>query len=210
MLRVLIADDHPIVREGLKRLIQDEFESAVVDEASTGQEAIEKIRGQGYDVVILDIHFPDKSGLEVLKEAKRLKESQPVLMLSIYSEEMYALRALKAGADAYLTKESAPYELIAAIQTVHQGHKYLKSTVANKLAGTLGNEQLEVPHSLLSDRELEVLRMFVNGSTLKEIGHALIISEKTVSTYRARILMKLRLRTTVDLIRYALDQGLAS
>lgn len=210
MLRVLIADDHPIVREGLKRLIQDEFESAVVDEASTGQGAIEKIRGQGYDLVILDIHFPDKSGLEVLKEAKRLKESQPVLMLSVYSEEMYALRALKAGADAYLTKESAPYELIAAIQTVRQGHKYMKSTVANKLAGTLGNQQPRVPHSLLSDRELEVLRMFVNGNTLKEIGHALIISEKTVSTYRARILMKLRLRTTVDLIRYALDQGLAS
>lgn len=207
-MRVLIADDHPIIREGLKRLIQDEFQSAVVDEAGSGQEVMRKICDQSWNVVILDIHFPDKNGLEVLKEVKALKETLPIIVLSVYPEEQYALRAFKAGADAYLTKESAPSELMEAIQTVCKGQKYVKPTIAVQWAMTLGNEQPVVPHSPLSDREVEVLRMFVNGRTPKEIGHALVISEKTVSTYRSRILTKLRLRTTVDLIRYALDQGL--
>lgn len=207
MLRVLIADDHPIVREGLKRLIQDEFQSAVVDEAGSGQEAIRKICDQSWNVVILDINFPDKNGLEVLKEVKALKETLPIIVLSVYPEEQYAVRAFKAGADAYLTKESAPSELMEAIQTVCKGQKYVKPTIAAQWVMTRGNEQ-PVPQLLLSDREVEVLRMFVNGRTPKEIGHALVISEKTVSTYRSRILTKLRLRTTVDLIRYALDQGL--
>jgi DNA-binding NarL/FixJ family response regulator len=207
MLRVLIADDHPIVREGLKRLIQDEFQSAVVEEAGSGREAISKICDQSWNVVTLDIKFPDKSGLDVLKEAKVLRVTLPIIVLSVYPEEQYALRAFKAGADASLTKESAPYELMEAIHTVCKGRKFVKPAIAAQWVMTRGNEPL-VSQSPLSDRELEVLRMFVNGSTSKEIGHALVISEKTVSTYRSRILTKLRLRTTVDLIRYALDQGL--
>jgi DNA-binding NarL/FixJ family response regulator len=208
-MRVLVADDHPIVREGLKRLIQDEFASSVVEESSSGGDAITSIRAQSWDVVILDINFPDTNGLEVLKEAKGLRESMPVILLSIYPEEQYALRAFKAGADAYLTKESAPYELIKAIKTVSNGHKYVKSVIADQLLRSAASETPLVPHSLLSDRELEVLRMFSKGKGPKEIGQMLMISEKTVSTYRSRILMKLHLHTTVDLIRYALDQRLA-
>lgn len=209
-MRVLVADDHPIVREGLKRLIQDEFSCAVVEETSYAQDTIRAIRTESWDIAILDINFPDQNGLEVLKEAKSLKHMLPIIVLSVYPEEQYALRAFKAGADAYLTKESAPYELMKAIQTVRNGGKYIKSAIANQVMGRLGNDEPTTPHSLLSDRELEVLRMFARGYSLKEIGHALRISEKTVSTYRARILMKLHLRTTVDLIRYALDQGIAT
>jgi DNA-binding NarL/FixJ family response regulator len=207
-LRVLIADDHPIVREGIKRLVQDKFDSALVHESTNGQDAIEAIRSQGWDIVILDINLPDINGLEVLKEAKVLRAMLPVIILSVYPEEQYAFRAFKAGADAYLTKESAPYELITAIETVRTGSKYVNPAVVSQLVGRIGSDQPILPHSLLSDREMEVLRMFANGNSLKEIGHTLGISDKTVGTYRARILMKLRLRSTVDLLRYALDQGI--
>jgi two-component system, NarL family, invasion response regulator UvrY len=207
-MRVLVADDHPIVREGLKHLIRDEFASSVIEETDSGSGAIAAIRAATWDVVILDIHLPDKNGLDVLKEAKSIAASLPVIVLSVYPEEQYALRAFKAGADAYLTKESAPYELVKAIKTVRNGHKYVKSVIADQLVGTPLSESPIVPHSLLSDRELEVLRMFSNGKAPKEIGQLLMISEKTVSTYRSRILMKLHLHTTVDLIRYALEQRL--
>lgn len=207
-MRILIADDHPIVREGIKRLVEDRFDSVLVHESKNGQDAVEAIRSQGWDIVILDINLPDRNGLEVLKEAKVLRATLPVIILSAYPQEQYAFRAFKAGADAYLTKESAPYELIAAIETVRAGSKYVNATVVGQLVGRIGSDQPILPHSLLSDRETEVLRMFANGNSLKEIGHSLGISDKTVSTYRARILMKLRLRSTVDLLRYALDHGI--
>jgi len=208
MMSVLVADDHPIVREGLKRLLKDEFPSAVIKEASCSAEALEAIQAQGWEVVILDINLPDMNGLEVLKEVKTLRALLPVIVLSVYPEEQYALRAFRAGADAYLTKESAPYELVKAVKTVQSGHKYVKRMIADQLVGHAASECPIVPHSLLSDRELEVLRMFSSGKVPKEIGQLLKISDKTVSTYRSRILMKLHLHSTVDLIRYALDQRL--
>lgn len=209
-MRVLLADDHPIVREGLKRLLQDEFTMVVVEETSSAQDAINAIRGESWDIAILDINFPDRNGLEVVKEAKTMNHALPIIVLSVYPEEQYALRAYKAGADAYLTKESAPYELMKAIQTVRNGRKYINASIASQVMGKVGSQGPTRPDPLLSDRELEVLRMFARGFSLKEIGTTLRISEKTVSTYRARILMKLHLRTTVDLIRYALDHGIVT
>lgn len=209
-MRVLVADDHPIVREGLKRLIQDGFKTAIVEETGSGEEAVAAMRAVSWDIAILDINLPDQNGLEVVKLAKHLRRTLPIIVLSVYPEEQYAWRAYKAGADAYLTKESAPYELLKAIETVRNGGRYIKPSVASLMMGRSGSQGPIDPYSLLSDRELEVLRMFARGHSLKEIGHALRISEKTVSTYRARILMKLHLRTTVDLIRYALDHGLVT
>ncbi len=206
MLRILIADDHPIVREGVKRLIEEEFESAVIEEAETGQDAISKIRSSTWDVVTLDINFPDRSGLEIIKEAKALRQTLPVIMLSIYAEEHYAVRALKAGADAYLTKNLAPYELIKAMHAVRRGQKYLTAGMTQEVLRSQGTKEPAILHSTLSDRELEVLCLFARGKTTKEIGIILAISEKTVSTYRSRMLMKLHLQTTVDLIRYAIDE----
>lgn len=209
MLKVLIADDHPIVREGLKRLIQDEFPSAVVEEAEKGQDVLDKLRAPDWDLVILDINLPDKSGLEVLKEARALREILPIIMLSVYPEEQYAVRALKAGANAYLTKNLAPYELIKAVHAVRSGQKHVSAAIAQQLIKSQGHNQPIMAHSTLSDRELEVLCLFASGKTSKEIGSILTISEKTVSTYRSRMLMKLQLHTTVDLIRYALDHRIA-
>lgn len=205
-MRILIADDHPIVREGVKRLIEEEFESADIEEAESGQEALVKIRSSGWDVVTLDINFPDMSGLEIIKEAKMAGETLRIIMLSVYAEEHYAVRALKAGADAYLTKNLAPYELIKAMHAVRRGQKYLSGGMARAFIGTQGSKEPAMRHSALSDRELQVLCLFARGKTAKEIGTILAISEKTVSTYRSRMLMKLHLQTTVDLIRYAIDE----
>lgn len=209
MLRILIADDHPIVREGVKRLIEEEFESADIEEAESGQDALGKIRSSGWDVVTLDINFPDRSGLEIIKEAKTVRDTLPIIMLSVYAEEHYAVRALKAGADAYLTKNLAPYELINAMHAVRRGQKYLSTGMTRAFIRSQGNKEPAMLHSALSDRELEVLCLFARGKTAKEIGTILAISEKTVSTYRSRMLMKLHLHTTVDLIRYAIDERIS-
>lgn len=209
MLRVLIADDHPIVREGLKRLIQGEFATVLIEEVASGEAALEKIQACDWDIVILDIGFPDKSGLEVLREAKKLQKNIAFLMLSVNPEEPYARQALKTGAHAYVRKNSVPYELIKAIHTIRRGGKYINPTVAPFLIAKSDNDPSLPLHSRLSDREIEVLTLVSNGKTFKEIGAILSISQKTVSTYRSRILMKLHLRNTVELIRYAVDQGIA-
>ena len=208
MLRILIADDHPIFREGIKRLIQDEYKSAVVDEAESGQEALAKALAGHWDIVVLDIHFTDDTGLEVLKKVRALRKTLPVIMLSASPEEHYAVRALKAGADAYLTKTLAPSQLIKAIEIVRSGEKYVCPVTARHLI-TDANRETTSSHQLLSDREMEVLCLFSSGKSLKEIGSILTISEKTVSTYRSRILTKLHLRTTMDLVKYAIDHKIA-
>lgn len=208
MLKVLITDDHPIVREGVKRLIEGQFESAHVEEAEQGRDAIEKLRRHEWDILILDINLPDRNGLDVLKEARALNASLPIIMLSVYTEDQYAIRAYKAGANAYLNKRLAPYELIKAMQTVRTGQKYISPSMTYNVIVSQQTKEPLTPHDSLSDRELEVLCLFVNGKSTKEIGSMMAISEKTVSTYRSRMLAKLHLRTTVDLIRFAIDHKL--
>lgn len=207
-MRVLIADDHAIVRRGLKETIRETFPKAIFGEASTAQEALERVRQQDWDIVILDISMPGRSGLDILADLKRLRAKLPVLFLSMHPEEQYARRSLKAGAAGYLTKESIPDELKTAVRRVSAGGRYVSASLAERLAFDL-REGGDLPvHELLSDREFQVLRMIAEGKTIKNIADDLSLSVKTVSTYRARILEKTGLKTTAELIRYALQAQL--
>lgn len=210
MLRVLIADDHTIFREGLKRVLEEHQELRVVGEAEDGWKALREIRKQCYDIVLLDISMPGKDGLEVLKDVRADRIEVPVLILSMYPEEQYALRALKAGASGYLTKESAPEELLEAIRKITQGGKYISSSIAERLADAFvakGNTS-DNPHELLSDREYQVLCMIGAGKTVTEIGEQLSLSVKTIATYRSRILEKTGLKNNSEIIRYVLKKDL--
>jgi DNA-binding NarL/FixJ family response regulator len=181
---------------------------AVFGEARSGNEALEQVRKQDWDVVVLDISMPGKSGIEVLKELKQLRPRLPVLMLSIHPEDQFAVRALKTGAAGYLTKESAPAELINAIRKVVGGGKYITPTLAERLAFILEADMAALPHEHLSDREYQVMRMIAQGKTLKEIGDDLALSVKTVSTYRARLLEKMHMKRNAELTRYAIEHHL--
>lgn len=208
MIKILIADDHPIVRKGLKELIEETPDMTVADEASTGQEVLKKIHERDYDVVLLDISMPGRSGLDVLKELKTLKPKLPVLVLSIHPEEQYAVQALKAGAAGYLTKESAPDELISALKKASEGRKFVSSSLAEKLALDLERDAERPPHETLSVREYEVMRMIASGKTVTQIAKELYLSPKTVSTYRSRVLEKMRLRNNSQLVHYAIKNNL--
>lgn len=208
MIRILIADDHAIVREGLKQVVSKTSDMVVADEASTGQEALEKALKNDYDVVVLDISFPDKNGLDVLKEVKNRKSELPVLMLTIHPEEEVAVSALRAGASGYLTKESAADELVAAIRKVSSGGDYVTSTLAEKLAHILRTGSEKPLHETLSDREYEVMRGIASGKTVKEIATESFLSPSTVRTYRSRILEKMGMKTNADLMRYAIEHKL--
>jgi two-component system invasion response regulator UvrY len=210
MIRLLIADDHAVVRKGMKQILAETKDIIVADEASNGREALEKARKNNYDMALLDISMPGRDGLEVLKELKSLKPKLPVLMLSMYPEEQYAVRSLRSGAAGYLTKDSAPDELISAIRKVSSGGKYVSVSLAEKLALKLGAD-LETPlHETLSDREYQVMCMIASGKTVKEIGEQLSLSVKTVSTYRTRILDKMRLKGNAELTRYAIENKLVT
>jgi DNA-binding NarL/FixJ family response regulator len=208
MIRILIADDHTIIREGLKQILSDTPDITVVDEAVNGQEVLEKIEKKDFDMLLLDISMPGRDGIEILKELKRQGHELPVLILSMYSEEQYAVRALRAGAFGYLSKESAPEELIGAIRKVSQGRKYVTSTLAEKMAVDLDADAKRPLHERLSDRELQVMRLIALGKSVKEIADDLSLSVKTISTYRARILEKLHLKNNLDVIRYAIENRL--
>ena len=208
MKKVLVADDHAVVREGIKRIIEETADMVVAGEAVNGWEVLEKARGGDYDVVVLDISMPGKNGMEILKELKRECPGVPVLILSMHSEEQYALRALRAGASGYVTKESAPDELIEALEKVLRGSKYITSTLAERLVLDIGVGSEESLHTKLSDRELQVLCLLAEGKTVNEIGQELCLSAKTISTYRSRILQKMAMKTNTELIRYAIKQGL--
>jgi DNA-binding NarL/FixJ family response regulator len=208
MIKILIADDHPVVRKGLKEIIEETPDMIVSDEASNGQETLEKVRKSDFDIVLLDISMPGRSGLDILKELKSEKPELSVLILSIHPEELYAVRVLRAGASGYLTKESAPEELIAAIQKASEGGKYISSSLAEKLAFDLETDAERPLHETLSDREYQVMRMIASGKTGKEIGEELFLSVKTISTYRARILEKMEMKSSAELIHYALKHGL--
>jgi DNA-binding NarL/FixJ family response regulator len=208
MIKILIADDHPIVRKGLKEIIEVTPDMMVGDEASNGQEALEKVRKSDFDVVLLDISMPGRSGLDILKEIKSEKPELSVLILSIHPEEQYAVRVLKAGASGYLTKESAPGELITAIRKASKGRKYVSSSLAEKLAWYLEIDDERPLHEALSDREYEVMRMIASGKTITKIAEKLFLSVKTISTYRSRILEKMRMKTNAELTHYALKNRL--
>lgn len=209
MIKILIADDHSVVREGLKQIVAETADIVVADEAENGLEVLEKVRKKNYDVVILDITMPGLSGLDLLKQVSSEKPDLRLMILSMHPEEQYAIRALRAGAKGYLTKESAPNELITAIRRISQGRKYVSSTLAERLAHTLEIKYEKLPHEILSDREFEVMGMISKGKATKEIADELHLSVKTVSTYRTRILEKMEMKTTIELIRYAFKHGLA-
>jgi two-component system, NarL family, invasion response regulator UvrY len=208
MIRVLIVDDHEIVRRGLKEIFADEFPELEVGEASDSQTALELIVSREWDLVLLDINIPGRSGLEVLQEAKRLRPQTPVLILSAYPEAEFALRSFKLGASSYLNKSRASDELVAAAKKALAGGRYVTASLAEKLAAAFGGDLQQAPHDSLSSRELQVLRMVARGMTIKEIADELALSEKTVGTYRTRISKKMGLGSNVDLARYALQHRL--
>jgi DNA-binding NarL/FixJ family response regulator len=207
MIRVLVADDHAVVRRGLIQILDEAPGMVAAGEASTGGEVLQAVRQDAYDVLVLDISMPGGGGLEVLKQLKSLECDLPVLILSIHSEKQYATRALKSGAAGYLTKDSAPEELITAIREIAQGRKYITASLATTLAQQL-DDSGQAAHETLSDRELQVMRRLASGETVTQIAHTLSLSVKTVSTYRTRILHKLALESTADIIRYALERKL--
>jgi len=208
MLKILVADDHMIVREGLKQILGEIPDMIVAGEASDGSKTLHKVREDHYDLVLLDIAMPGISGLDVLKQLKSEKPDLPVLMLSMYPEEQYAVRTLKAGASGYLTKESAPDELIAAIRKVCSGGKYVTSSLAEKLASCLDMYSEKPVHERLSDREYQVVRMIASGKTVTEIADALSLSVKTISTNRSRALTKMGMKTSAEITYYAIKHGL--
>jgi len=205
MIKILITDDHLIVREGIKRIIDDSADMNVVAEASSGQEALELVWKNKYDLILLDISMPGKNGLQTLKEIKKHDKSIPVLMLSMHAEQQYAMRAIKAGAAGYMTKDAASSQLVEAIRKIYNGRKYISPEVADLLATDIYHNNEKEPHEYLSDREFEVLKMIARGNSIKIIAQDLSISPKTVSTYRSRILDKLNLETNSDIIHYAID-----
>lgn len=208
MKRVMIVDDHETVRRGLKEIFADAFPKMEAGEATHSREALELILTQDWDIILLDISIPGQGGLVVLEEMKRLRPSIPVLVLSAYSEEEFAIRSLKLGAAGFLNKSQTSDVLVEAAKKVMSGGKYVSSSLAEKLAFNLGGSAVRAPHEALSIRELQVLQMIAQGKAIKEIAAELGLSEKTVSTYRSRIATKMDLSTNVALTRYALKHGL--
>jgi two-component system, NarL family, invasion response regulator UvrY len=208
MIKVLITDDHPVVRRGIRQILEDDDRIGLINEASDGKELINRMIDQKYDVILLDISLPGRSGLDMISQIKKIQPFAAVLVLSIHSEEMYALNALKYGASGYLTKSSAPEELIFAIHKVSQGEKYISITMAEDLAEMYISKSAKPYHIKLSARELEVLNLMAKGKTVVQISSELSLSSKTISTYRSRLLEKLNLKSTAELIRYALLKGL--
>ena len=208
MIRVLIADDHAIVRHGLKQILAETDDLIVAGEAETGFQAIKMARLDSFDVVLLDISLPDRNGIEVLGQIKKTQPKLSVLMLSMHTEHEFAVRALKAGASGYLNKQSAPAQLVTAIRQVAAGRKYISAGLAEALANSLSGDSEQPLHELLSDREFQTLRMIASGKSLSAISEELSLSPKTVSVYRARLLEKLDLRNNSDLTRYAIKNKL--
>lgn len=208
IIKVLIADDHAIVREGLKQILADTKDIAVAGEAENGLEAIKLVRQGKGNVLLLDISMPDRNGIEVLKQVRKETPAIAVLILTMHREDQYAIRSLKAGAAGYLNKQSAPAELVNAIRQVATGRKYVTPTLAQELANQV-NEEREVPlHETLSDREFQTLTMIASGKTVSDIARELVLSVKTISMYRSRLLQKMKLRHNAELTHYAIKNHL--
>jgi len=208
MIRVLLADDHPLFREGVKQILAETSDIVVADEASDGREVLVKLGQAQYDVILLDIAMPGNSGVEVLKHIKSIMPDQAVLILSMYPEKQYALRILRSGASGYLTKESTPDRLVTAIRKVVAGGKYISPELGEELALRVGTEFKVPRHEKLSDREHQVLVMITSGKTTGEIADELSLSAKTISTYRARLLEKMNMKTEAELTHYAIQYEL--
>lgn len=211
MIKVLIADDHAVVRSGLKQILDEtDGEIRVEGEATNGREVLEKVQARDWDVLVLDITMPGRSGLDILKDIRQFKPGLPVLILSMHAEEQFATRMLKAGASGYLNKESAPEELVKAIRKVYGGGKYVSAAQAERMVMELTGDPTKQPHELLSDREYEILCLIASGKTATQIAKELCLSVKTVSTYRSRILEKMNLSTNAQLTHYAIKNGLVN
>jgi len=208
MIKVAIADDHAIVRAGLRQILTDVADIKVVAEASSGDEALTMIRTDGWDVLLLDIAMPGKNVLELIKLAKQQNPNLPILILSMYPEDQYAVRMLRAGADGYLTKESAPDQLVTAIRKVAEGGKYASPLLAEKLVAELFFDSAQPPHTLLTDREFQVFCALNKGKRLTDIANEMALSIKTISTYRTRLMKKMNLASNADIIHYALKHNL--
>ena len=207
-MKILLMDDHAVVRQGLKQILAAEIRKAEFGEAGNAQEAIEQVWRNNWDVAVLDISMPGRSGLEVLKEIKRSRPKLPVLVLSMHPEDQFAVRLLKAGAAGYMTKESAPAELVGAIKKVMAGGRYVSPALAEKMASYLAVDVQNPPHERLSDREFLVLRLIASGKPVSMIGKELSLSVKTISTYRARILVKMGMANSAELTHYAIQNHL--
>jgi len=208
MTRILLVDDHPIVRQGIKQVLADAFSPAVVGEAANAEEGMSEVRGTEWDVMVLDISLPGASGLDLLKDLRRERPALPVLVLSMHPPEQFARRAMSAGASGYLTKDSPPIELVKAVGEVIAGRRYLNQAVSDELASNLRPERTEPAHEVLSDREYQVLRMIASGLTVSQVAARLMLSVKTVSTYRARVLEKMNMSTTAELMHYGIQHNL--
>ena len=208
MIKVLLADDHQILRDGLKQLLAEYSDIQVAGEASNGNDALKKIREEDWGIVVLDMSMPGKSGIELIKQIKLEKPKLPILILSMHKEEQYAVRTLKAGASGYLSKDSAATQLVQAIRKVAGGGGFLSPEVAQKLALGMVQTSDALPHTLLSDRELQIFQLIASGTGISEIANDLHLSVKTVSTHKTRLLQKMNLSNTSDLIRYAIKHRL--
>ena len=208
MTRILIVDDHAIVRRGLRELLSDEFPGAAFGEASDARQGLELLRKKEWDVALLDIALPGKSGLDLLKELKAEWPTLPVLVLSAHPEDQFAVRALKAGAGGYMTKESAPEELAKALRKIMAGGRYVSPALAETLALGVTKDLTRTPHETLSDREYEVMSRIASGKTVTEIAKELLLSPKTISTYRTRVLEKLGLKNSAAIVQYVIRNGL--
>lgn len=208
MIRVLVADDHTVVRRGVREVLEESEDIRVEGEASNAREVLEHVRKEAWDVVVLDINMPGRSGLELLEDLRGLRPRLPILILTIYSEDQFALRALKSGAAGYLTKEAVPERLVEAVRRVVQGGRYITPSLGERLATMVQSGFEGAPHDLLSEREFRVFRLLSGGRTVTQIAEAMNLSVKTISTYRARALEKLGLRNNAELTQYAIRNGL--
>lgn len=207
-MKILIVDDHAVVRQGLKQILLSEFKRAVFGEACNTAEGIDLLARQPWDVAVVDITMPGRSGLEVLQEARRIRPRMPVLILSMHPEDQFAVRMLKLGAAGYMTKESAPSELVGAVKKVLAGGRYVSASLAERMAAYLATDVQKPPHERLSSREFQVLRLLAAGKTVTQVAAELSLSIKTVSTYRSRLLEKMNMHSTAELVRYAVENDL--
>jgi two-component system, NarL family, invasion response regulator UvrY len=205
MIRILIADDHTVVRKGLRQILVEQFNPVLIDEVADAESLIKKVMSAEWDVIITDLSMPGRSGLDALQQIKQYDPKLPVLILSVHPEEQYALRVLKAGAAGYLNKDMASEELVNAVKRVLSGRKYISPSVAEKLAVSLDKDASKLPHEYLSDREFDVLKLIASGNSVTQIAEILSLSSTTVSTYRARIMSKMNMKTNTSLTLYAME-----
>ncbi|HRJ31089.1 MAG TPA: response regulator transcription factor [Cyclobacteriaceae bacterium] len=207
-MRILLVDDHTIVRKGIAQLLLEQYPQAEIKEACSGQEALQQIMQSAWSIILLDVSMPGRNGIDVLKQIRSLQINTPVLMLSMHPEEQYAIRALKAGASGFLNKERTTEELFEAIYRILLGKKYITASLAERIAENLTDQQHLPTHAALSDRELQVLQLLASGKTVSEVAEEIFLNINTISTYRSRILRKLSLQNNAELMRYALENGL--